>query len=304
MFTGEPEQVVGARSRERVDRLARVADDAHVVAIAEPQLQQVVLQRRDVLVLVDGVEAVLLVHLLGDPRLRLDHAGGREQHILEVELAALVFDVFVGLLQVDHLLHGEHGRQRPVARRVLLDRQARDLAPLDLGRSVAQSRRVDAKLDGVGGVREQARLAVEQPRHGSADHLRPEEVELRERCRVEGARRDTARAERTEPRAQLAGRAARERERHDLAWRVHTGRDAVGDPVGDRARLAGARTREHAHRARAATAAARRCWSSSGASRSSELVTTPARSSLAVVDRFRRTTPRRSRVRSRSAQAA
>ena len=43
-----------------------VADDAQVVAVAEPGVEQPLLQRRDVLVLVDDEGAVAAAELLGD----------------------------------------------------------------------------------------------------------------------------------------------------------------------------------------------------------------------------------------------
>ena len=49
----EPEQVRGRCADEREDRLVVVADHADLVAIAEPSIQQGLLQRVDVLVLVD-----------------------------------------------------------------------------------------------------------------------------------------------------------------------------------------------------------------------------------------------------------
>ena len=60
----------GARrcAGEGVDRLVRIADDAQVVAIAQPGIEQPLLQRGDVLVLVDDEMAVARPHLLGDVR--------------------------------------------------------------------------------------------------------------------------------------------------------------------------------------------------------------------------------------------
>ncbi len=55
----EPEQVAGAGAGERVDGLGRVADDAQVLALAQPQVEQPLLERVDVLVLVDDEVAVL-----------------------------------------------------------------------------------------------------------------------------------------------------------------------------------------------------------------------------------------------------
>ena len=54
---------------------------------------------------------------------------------------------------------------------------------------------------------------------------------------------------RAQPGAHLAGGPGRERDGQDLGRVVDAGGHAVGDPVGDRAGLAGAGTGEHPHRA-------------------------------------------------------
>ncbi len=55
----DAEQVLGPGAGEGVDRLVVVADDAEIVAVAEPVLEQGLLQKIDVLILVDGERAVL-----------------------------------------------------------------------------------------------------------------------------------------------------------------------------------------------------------------------------------------------------
>ena len=63
----------------------RVADDAHLVAVAEPLVEQRLLQRADVLVLVDDEVVVLLAHRVGDLAVLGDQADGVEQDVLEVD---------------------------------------------------------------------------------------------------------------------------------------------------------------------------------------------------------------------------
>jgi hypothetical protein len=63
----ELEQVGRRGAGEAVDRLVGVADDAQVVATAEPGVEQPLLQRRDVLVLVDDEGAVARPELLATP---------------------------------------------------------------------------------------------------------------------------------------------------------------------------------------------------------------------------------------------
>ena len=65
----DAEQVLRPGAGERVDRLVVVADDAKVVAVAEPVLEQLLLQQVDVLILVDGERSVLRAK-------RVAHVGG------------------------------------------------------------------------------------------------------------------------------------------------------------------------------------------------------------------------------------
>src|SRR5690606_8091958 len=130
--------------------------------------------------------------------------------------------------------------------RVLREAQARDLAPLDLRSEVAQRCRVEPQPQAFCRLPEHPALALKDARHRAADHLRPEVAQLGEGGRVEGAGRDASRPEPSEAGAQLPRRLGREGERHDPVGGIDTGCDAIGDPVGDRGRLSGSRTREHA----------------------------------------------------------
>ena len=81
----EAEQEVGRGAGEGVDRLVRVADDADLLAAAEPLVEQRLLQRADVLVLVDDEVVVLPAHRVGDLPVLGDQADRVEQHVLEVD---------------------------------------------------------------------------------------------------------------------------------------------------------------------------------------------------------------------------
>ena len=199
----EEEARVGAG--ERVDRLARVADDADVAAIAEPQLEQAVLQRRDVLELVDGEVAVLLVDGARDVRLGLEHARAGEQDVLEVELPPLVLELLVRALQVGDALDARAGRRRSAAPRrtasMLRIVTLRHSISLATSRSVAVSGSMPMPSAACASSRT---LLSTMPGSGVAGERRPEVVELRERGGVERARRDALDA-----RARAAGRASR-----------------------------------------------------------------------------------------------
>ena len=80
----------------------RVADDADVVTVTEPCIQQPLLQRVDVLVFVHDEVPVTLAHLCGDVAMLFDRVGRHHQDVLEVELTALAVDVLVGGEQLLH----------------------------------------------------------------------------------------------------------------------------------------------------------------------------------------------------------
>ena len=95
---GHGEQVVGARTGEAVDRLVVVADDAEIVAVAEPQVEQLLLEQVHVLHLVDGERAVLRAERLAHLGVLLEEPHRELEQILEVDeplcrLALLVFAV-------------------------------------------------------------------------------------------------------------------------------------------------------------------------------------------------------------------
>ena len=75
------------RAGERVDRLVLVADDAEVVAVAEPELQQALLERVRVLVLVDAEPAVARPDRLGRRGVGLEEVDRPGEHVVEVEPA-------------------------------------------------------------------------------------------------------------------------------------------------------------------------------------------------------------------------
>ncbi len=99
----EVEQMVRSCSGERVDRLAGVADHAQAVPLPEPQLQQPLLERADVLVLVDHEVLVLGADLLGDVVPVLEDGDGEQQDVLEVDDGAVPLEVLVGGVELGDL---------------------------------------------------------------------------------------------------------------------------------------------------------------------------------------------------------
>lgn len=205
MTEPEVEEMVGGCARERVDGLAGVSDDAQAVAVAEPEFEQPLLERADVLVLVHDEVLVLGAHLVGDVLPVLEDGDGEQQHVLEVDDGAVALEVLVGRVDVGDLGRVArglaarlHGRVRVVGGNGL-----GDLAPLDLGGGVPQLTPVQAETAGGGRVGDQLDLAVDQPGQPAADRFRPEVLELAERGGVEGAGLHALGAELAEPAAHL-----------------------------------------------------------------------------------------------------
>ena len=117
----EVQEEPSLRARERVDGLTRIADHADIPPVAEPQLEQAMLQGRDVLELVHGEVPVLLMDSARDVRLGFEHAGAREQHVFEVQLPALVLELLVRALQIGHALDRQSADALRARHRVLVD---------------------------------------------------------------------------------------------------------------------------------------------------------------------------------------
>ena len=147
------------------------------------------LQRVDVLVLVDGEPAVCGAHGIGDVGTVGQRTRRDEQDILEVEQAAGRLRVLVGDLQL-----GERcciDREAAVGGgRALTDGgtgQEVDLRPLQVGCEVANRGGVGGQLAAAGRLGDQARLAREQLGEVAAAQTWPEEAELAQRRRMERA---------------------------------------------------------------------------------------------------------------------
>ena len=181
--------------------------------LAEPGVEHPLLQRRDVLVLVDDEAAVAVAELLGDRGVVLDRGGGVQQQVVEVEQRHAVA---AGL---ERLVAGVDRRdlgrvERDVAAdlgdrgRVALGADQRGLGPFDFAGEVADVVGAGRQARAVGGLRHDRELAVEQLPSGVADHAGPEVRQLAagggvERHRLHRSRYPTAIIERTQPAAHL-----------------------------------------------------------------------------------------------------
>ncbi len=242
---GDAEQVLGSGAGERVDGLVVVADDAEVVPIAQPEVEQRLLQQVHVLVLVDGEGAVLGLEGGAHVSLTLEQLDGALEQILEIEHSLGCLPPFV--VAVDAVHQVERDRRLAVGGRLAVAVRADPpvLRPFDLRREVAGGPEPVRAGQAVRDLAERQRLRRQDPPH----LVGPEMAQLTEGGGVERGSADAAGAKRGQSRLQLAGGLVGEGDRHDLRRRERTGRHLLRDAPGDRGRLARAGTRENADRA-------------------------------------------------------
>ncbi len=248
----EPGQVAGAGAGEGVNGLCRVADHAQVGPLPQPQLEQLLLQRADVLVLVDHQMPVGAPHLGADVVVVGQQRHRAEQDVVEVDHPAVALHLLVAGVDAAHpggvhpghlaaLRGGEFG--------VVGGRHVADLRPADLGEQVAQRARFGAVAEQPSGrLGHHAGALVADPRQLVPHRRRPEVLRLPQRGGVEGAGLHPREAQAAQPPAQLARGPGGEGDREHGDRVVATRRAAVGDPVGDRPGLAGSGARDHRDR--------------------------------------------------------
>ncbi len=246
----ESEQERRGGAGEGVDRLRRVAHDADLVAVAQPEVEQALLQRTDVLVLVDHEVPVLAAHRLGCVPAVGEDPDGEQEDVLHVDDAAAALRVLVGAVELSHSGRVEARRRNPAggdrSLRVLRRRDLADLGPFDLRGQVPDLGLTGPDPDPGRGGRDHRCLRRLDPRQLAADHGRPEVLQLAQRGGVERPCLHAAGAERTQPGAHLPRGPRREGHREHALGRVDPGPDAVRNPVRDRPGLAGPGPGQHA----------------------------------------------------------
>ena len=245
---GEVQQVAGAGSVEGVNGLVGVAHDGEVVALAEPGIKQALLQRGDVLILVDHEGAVLGAELLGDTDVGLDGGGHIQQQVVEVQQHALGrgLELLIVLEDLDELLgaHGAVAALRHHDLRVVLRDDERGLAPLHLPDQVFEQRGGGFQAGSAGGTGHQRELGVHELPRQVAGVFRPEVAQLAHGGGVEGAGLDARDVHHREAFPHLGGGPRGEGHGQYLVGVDEAAVHEVGDAVGDGAGLAGARARD------------------------------------------------------------
>ena len=230
---GEARQVIARGPGERVDRLVLVADDREVIAAAEPGVEQRLLERVRVLVLVDREPSIARPDLGRDSLVALDQLHGHRQHVLEVDEPGPVAGGLVVPIEASH----EVRRQRAVvplrddAIGVARGCDPACLRPLDLGREVP-----DGQVSVPAGQRprqrhEQRRLRREDPGQVAVVDAWPEMPELTQGRRMERERRDASPPSRRQAIAHLRRGLVREGHDQDVGrpdWRRSPGRTRPG----------------------------------------------------------------------------
>ncbi len=246
---GEPGEDLGVGAVPRVDRLVGVADDAQIGPVAEPGVEQALLQGVDVLELVDEQMPEAPALAGGELGVGLEVASAESQQVVEVDHA------LTALLLLELLEDAGHHRG--------LDRRS----PACLGRSPHIGARLDQS--GLGPFD----LAHHVERGGAAGELRGQEagdepdlaIEQRGRADVsvgpagaqlgvgDGVERAggevVAQAKIAEPMGELAGGFAGEGEGQHVAGIEVVRGGSPGDAPGEHPRLARPRARKDAQRA-------------------------------------------------------
>src|SRR6266487_4570869 len=179
------QQVLGSRAREGVDRLVVVADRAELVAVAEPELEQRLLQQVDVLVLVDREGAIALVHLRERLGLVLEQLDRQTEQILEVDRAGSLLAPLVLAEDAGHQVVRDRRLVAVQTTAVGLGHQPPVLRPLDLGREIDRGPELVRHRQRVADLPEHQSFGGEDPPGRRA----AEPAQLRERGRMERPRR-------------------------------------------------------------------------------------------------------------------
>ncbi len=181
----------------------------------------------------------------------LEDRHGQQQHVLEVDDAALPLEVLVRGVELGDLGRVAGGLAAGLGggERVVGGDGLSDLGPFDLAGGVAQLTPVQTDTAGGGRVRDELDLAVHEPGHGATDGFRPEVLELAQGRRVEGPGLDPGGTELAQPAPHLSGGPVGEGDGQHAGGLEDPGAYSVGDAVGDRPGLARTGSGQHAHRA-------------------------------------------------------
>ena len=246
-------QIVARRPSERINGLGGVPHNAHLVDVPQPQAQEAMLQRRDVLVLVDrdAIDAAADAPRL--PGESFDDVAHQQQDVIKVHP---VGSRFLALIFLSNFREGirlqscrRHAPRRLAHGRVILRGDEAHLCPVDLGFHVLHRPfvQVGPVRHDAHGFRQRLRRALVNLGEGVGGHGIPHQVELTQRRRMEGACLHVPEAQAVQPRMHLLCRPFGECDGEHVGGIPHVQRTRIGDATGDRARFAGTSARDDAH---------------------------------------------------------
>ena len=227
------------RPGERVDRLVLVSHHAQIAAVSQPQLEEPLLQRVRVLVLVHAEPALAGPDGLGGLLVALEEVDRLQQEVIEVDAVLARLLTLVVPVKLNEQVGGDRGLSRPCSLLVLARDDAPRLGPLDLVGEVLRGREAVVARELARDAPDDRRLGVQQLRERLAVVAqRPEEAQLAQGMGVERARRHAPQPEVAQPRNHLARRLVRERHDQCLVRGDHARGDRVGRAPADHPRLA------------------------------------------------------------------
>ena len=144
MRIGEILEVTRRSTCERINCLRNISDDANIVAPTQPQVEQVLLQGRHVLVFIDDEIAILVADPLGDRRVILHNPRGKDQNVLKIKDASIFLGDLIGIHDREHVIHTQIPRRGPSIRAngigISIGVKHGDFRPLNFRRKIANQR--------------------------------------------------------------------------------------------------------------------------------------------------------------------
>ena len=114
------------------------------MAPTQPQVEQVLLQGRHVLVFIDDEIAILVADPLGDRRVILHNPRGKDQNILKIKDASLFLGDLIGIHHREHVIHTQIPRRGTSIRAngigISIGVKHGDFRPLNFRRKIANQR--------------------------------------------------------------------------------------------------------------------------------------------------------------------
>ena len=251
MICHEIHQVVSTCTSVGVNGLVGIPDNAHIIAVAEPQLEQSVLERRNILILVDDEVLIAGADFLRDVPVLDHHSDGTQQDVIQINDATFPFDRFVSSQDPTDIGGRNPGHDSSFRSRqgcILFIGDIRDLRPGNLGGQVPYQCLVISQTNASGCLGDHGEPGITHRWQLTVVGARPEELDLAQGGRMNGASLNPHHAEISESSLHRAGGLGGEGHRKGPARVELPCRGSVGDAMGDSASLSRSGTSDDTHR--------------------------------------------------------